>query len=67
MKPIKHTVVTCSRLLVAAQWRLVDAELNDSVDLDAMARRPPMVHGPRLCAARVRVGGVRCDGPQHKA
>jgi phage baseplate assembly protein W len=60
---MKHTVVACSDLLVAAQWRLIDAELDAGVELDATVQRPLTVHEPRLCAARVRVGGTRCDGP----
>ena len=61
LKRMKHTVVTCAQLLDAAQWRFVDAELN------AMARRLPTVHGPRLYAVRVRVGDARCGGAQREA
>ena len=32
---MKYTVVTCAHLHAAAQWRLVDAELDASAELDA--------------------------------
>jgi hypothetical protein len=59
---MKHTVIMCAHLLAAVQWRLVDAELDAGVKLNAMARRSPIVHGPWLCATRVQARGSMCDG-----
>jgi hypothetical protein len=61
------TVVTCAHLLAAAQSRLVDVELDDCAKLDAMTRRSPTVHGPRLCAVRVRARGMRCGRHETRA
>jgi hypothetical protein len=36
---MKHTVATCTHLLVAPQWTLIDAKLDAGTELDAIARR----------------------------
>jgi hypothetical protein len=46
---MKHNVVTCVHLLVVAQWRLVDAELNAGTKIDATARRSSMDLGCAQC------------------
>jgi hypothetical protein len=57
LKCMKHTVVTCHHLLVAAQRRLIDAELDASMEV---------AHGPRTSAVRSaspgRRRGVRRSG-----
>jgi hypothetical protein len=42
-------------------------ELDDGAKLDAMTRRSPTVHGPRLCAVRVRAQGMRCGRHETRA
>ena len=36
---MKHTIATCAYLLAILQWMLIDAELDDGTELDAMAWR----------------------------
>jgi hypothetical protein len=73
LKHMKHTVVTCANLLAAVQWRLVDAELDASVELNATAWRLPTSAvcsaslGGRCEVQRSTARGMRCQGMRREA
>jgi hypothetical protein len=57
---MKHTVATCAHLLATLYWTLVDAELDDGMEVDAMARRSDLGCAQRDSGREAR-GVTECN------